>query len=287
MRRLGAALALVFAFLAAARGAYAETFHLMREGGILVLPVQINHSITLNFTIDSGASDVVIPQDVFSTLSRTGTITSTDMLPSGNYELADGTRHEARRFRIRSLEIGGLELKDVTASVAPAGATLLLGQSFLSHLPGWSIDNRRDLLVVGDAKNENAEPPTEDQRAQSETERTGKWLACSQPFAAKMKAANDYENQLSIQYPRFGLLWNEWMNVVSHCSAVMRSASRGDNVTAADAAQCDNDAIKRAHLDFVNRVASSAEPDAVREFNMAQTASRLASSEIERTCGNP
>src|SRR6266404_3918860 len=114
MRRLGAAFTLLYVFLATGHVAYAETFHLTREGGVLVLPVQINHSITLNFTIDSGASDVVIPQDVFSTLTRTGTITSKDMLASGTYELADGTRHQSRRFRIRSLEIGGLELKDIT-----------------------------------------------------------------------------------------------------------------------------------------------------------------------------
>src|SRR5712671_477766 len=96
MRRLGAAFALLYVFLATGHVAYAETFHLTREGGILVLPVQINHSITLNFTIDSGASDVVIPQDVYSTLSRTGTITSKDMLAPGAYELADGTRHQSR-----------------------------------------------------------------------------------------------------------------------------------------------------------------------------------------------
>jgi hypothetical protein len=45
------------------------------------------------------------------------------------------------------------------ATVAPAGSnrssrgggTLLLGQSFLSHLPSWSIDNRHGLLVIADA----------------------------------------------------------------------------------------------------------------------------------------
>jgi len=116
-----------------------------------VLPVQVNDRITLDFTIDSGAADVVIPADVFSTLSRTGTITSKDMMASQVYELADGSRQEARRFRIRKLKIGNLELRNIVGSVTPAGGTLLLGQSFLSHLPSWSIDNRHGLLVIADA----------------------------------------------------------------------------------------------------------------------------------------
>jgi len=59
-----------------ANRADAESVLLKREGGVLILPVQVNNAITLNFMIDSGASDVVIPLDVFSTLSRAGTITS-------------------------------------------------------------------------------------------------------------------------------------------------------------------------------------------------------------------
>jgi clan AA aspartic protease (TIGR02281 family) len=136
-----------------ANRADAESILLKREGGVLVLPVQVNNAITLNFTIDSGASDVVIPLDVFSTLSRAGTITSKDMLDSQTYELADGSHQKARRFRIRSLKMGNLELHDVVGSVAPTGGTLLLGQSFLSRLSSWSIDNQHNLLVVGEATN--------------------------------------------------------------------------------------------------------------------------------------
>src|SRR4029077_6031670 len=46
---------------------------LLVQGGTFVIPVLINGQITLNFTIDSGASDVSIPADVVSTLIRTGT----------------------------------------------------------------------------------------------------------------------------------------------------------------------------------------------------------------------
>ena len=49
---------------------------MVSEGGTFVVSVKINDEITLNFIVDSGASDVTVPQDVVSTLVRTGTITT-------------------------------------------------------------------------------------------------------------------------------------------------------------------------------------------------------------------
>ena len=64
---------------------------LEKEGGTFVVPVQINGAITLDFTVDSGAAEVSVPADVFSTLMRTGTIRDTDMIGEQTYVLADGS----------------------------------------------------------------------------------------------------------------------------------------------------------------------------------------------------
>jgi len=143
----------MLALLLACGAAQAESIPLIREHGTFVVPVVINDKLTLNFTIDSGASDVSIPTDVFSTLTRAGTVTKSDFLDTQVYELADGSKQTSQRFRMRSLRIGNLELRNVIASVAPSAGSLLLGQSFLSRLPSWSIDNQHDLLVVGEATN--------------------------------------------------------------------------------------------------------------------------------------
>jgi len=100
---------------------------------------------------DSGASDVSIPADVFSTLIRTGTVSSRDFLEKRVYELADGSKQQSQRFRIRSLRVGSLVLRDVVASVAPPAASLLLGQSFLSRLRSWSIDNQRQVWLINES----------------------------------------------------------------------------------------------------------------------------------------
>lgn len=150
MRLCNMALLLLVASLSAleAGRARAETIPLKAEHGTYVVPVVVNERITLNFTLDSGAADVSIPKDVFSTLVRAGTIDKGDLLDVGEYELADGSVTTSRRFYIRSMRIGGVELRNVIASVAPAAGTLLLGQTFLSRLQSWSIDNQRHTLLI-------------------------------------------------------------------------------------------------------------------------------------------
>lgn len=126
----------------------AEPIPLKSENGTLVLPILINDKITLGFVLDSGAADVSIPADVFSTLRRTGTLSETDLLSPATYVLADGSVRQQVRFRIRSLKVGGFELRNVVGSVAPAQGELLLGQSFLRRLRSWSIDNQRRVLII-------------------------------------------------------------------------------------------------------------------------------------------
>jgi predicted aspartyl protease len=68
---------------------------LKKEGGAFVVPVQINGAITLDFTVDSGAADVSVPADVFSTLARTGTIRDSDIIGEQTYVLADGSKSQS------------------------------------------------------------------------------------------------------------------------------------------------------------------------------------------------
>ena len=138
--------------LGAAQGAMANKrfIPMMQEGGVYKVPVFINNEITLNFIVDSGASDVSIPADVVTTLMRTGTITQSDFMGTRTYALADGSTTSSLTFRIRSLQVGDIVLQDVIGSMANQNGDLLLGQSFLGRFKSWSIDNTKHALVLGD-----------------------------------------------------------------------------------------------------------------------------------------
>ena len=140
--------AALLAMLLSGGAAYSESIPLIHAHGTLEVPVVINGKISLNFTIDSGATDVSIPASIFSTLTRDGTVSREDFLDKRLYKLADGSGEISQRFRIRSLRVGKLEVRDVIASVGDTGGLLLLGQSFLSRLKSWSIDNERQTLLI-------------------------------------------------------------------------------------------------------------------------------------------
>jgi clan AA aspartic protease (TIGR02281 family) len=122
---------------------------LEKRGGVYELPVKINGVITLKFILDTGASEVNIPADVALTLLRTGTVTQTDFLPGKSYQLADGSILKSSRLIIRELDLGGIKITQVPASIGPATGSLLLGQSLLGRLESWSLDNKRNLVIVG------------------------------------------------------------------------------------------------------------------------------------------
>jgi clan AA aspartic protease (TIGR02281 family) len=121
---------------------------LTKAGGTFVVPVEINGAITLGFMVDSGASDVSVTADVFSTLVRTGTIRDADIVGEQTYVLADGSKTQSVTFTIRSLKVGNKIVENVRGGVAPAKGSLLLGQSFLERFKSWSIDNTKHELLL-------------------------------------------------------------------------------------------------------------------------------------------
>jgi predicted aspartyl protease len=137
--------------------------HLKREGDAFLVPVLINKAIVLDFVVDSGAGDVTVPQDVFSTLIRTGTIQESDLMGTRTYRLANGSTEALPTFKIRSLTLAGTVIEDVSGSVTAVEGSLLLGQSFLTRFKSWSIDNAEEALML-EPYGEQSRPPIDARR---------------------------------------------------------------------------------------------------------------------------
>jgi clan AA aspartic protease (TIGR02281 family) len=129
--------------------AKADEVSLETRGGTYAVPATINGVIKIKFLLDSGASDVSIPADTVSTLARSGTLAESDFIGDATYTLADGSTLKSKRFMLHEMQVGDQILRNVAASVAPVASTPLIGQSFLSRLGSWTIDNQRHVLVFG------------------------------------------------------------------------------------------------------------------------------------------
>jgi clan AA aspartic protease (TIGR02281 family) len=116
--------------------------------GAYAVPVLINGVLTGDFIIDSGSADVSIPAEVAATLMKSGTLSSSDLIGSKIYMLADGSRVPSETYRLESLKLGDLVMRNVTVRVAPEKSHFLLGQSFLSRLSSWSMDNGKRVLLI-------------------------------------------------------------------------------------------------------------------------------------------
>jgi len=125
-----------------------QEIHLNAEHGTLVAPVLVDNAITLNFVVDSGASDVSVTSDVVKTLTRMGKLGPGDYLGQSTFVLADGSRVPSQLVVLRSMRIGDREVRNVTALITNRSGSLLLGQSFLRRFKSWSIDNRRRVLIL-------------------------------------------------------------------------------------------------------------------------------------------
>jgi clan AA aspartic protease (TIGR02281 family) len=134
-----------------ARQVAAEAVQLQDHNGTYTVPVSINGHVIIPFIVDSGASEVAIPADVFQTLLRTGTVTNDDLIGTGKYVMADGSTGSSEQFELRELKVGNHVIHDVVANVLPFKGTPLLGQSFLSKLPSWTVDNTQHALVIGES----------------------------------------------------------------------------------------------------------------------------------------
>lgn len=124
---------------------------LTSRDGVRYVPVTLNDTLQADFTVDSGASEVSLSEDVFRDLVRRKKLGRADYLGSGYAILADGSQVPAELYNLRSLKVGERTLHNVTAMV-PKGrrGQLLLGQSFLRRFKSWSIDNKKGVLVLKD-----------------------------------------------------------------------------------------------------------------------------------------
>ena len=117
--------------------------------GTYQIPCKVN-GIPMNFVFDTGASDVTISITEAKFLIKQGLIDKTDFKENVKYEIANGDIIEGTKINLKTIDIGGIILENVSASVIyKQDAPLLLGQSALSKLGQYSI-NGNHLIIAND-----------------------------------------------------------------------------------------------------------------------------------------
>ena len=133
-----------------------KTIEMKSINGIYQIPCKVN-GILMNFVFDTGATDVTISVVEANFLLKQGLLEKKDFLENVNYEMANGEIIEGTKINLRTIEIGGIILENISASVIyKQNSPLLLGQSALSKLGQYSVTGNK-LIINNVLKSESLE----------------------------------------------------------------------------------------------------------------------------------
>lgn len=125
------------------------TVKLSCKDNLCSAPLKINGKLTLNFVVDSSAVNVSIPAQLVPSLGFLGVVERSDTKVEKLASPSGRPLGEKRTIHLKTLSLGGVTINDVEVLVTSTKASLVLGQSFLSRLRSFSIDNSTmDLRVV-------------------------------------------------------------------------------------------------------------------------------------------
>lgn len=115
--------------------------------GTFLIPCTVN-GVPMKFIFDTGASVVNISLTEALFLIKNGFIQESDIKGTSHAQIANGEIVENTRIVLRSVEIGGIELKDIDATVSHnMNAPLLLGQSVIQKLGSIQLDGSKLIIM--------------------------------------------------------------------------------------------------------------------------------------------
>ncbi len=120
----------------------------MHSGGTYEVATKVN-GLPLNMLFDTGAADITISRTEVDFMLKNGFLGERDFVGKAIYNMANGASEESKTIMLRRLEIGGLVLTNVFASIVEnREAEMLIGQSALQNFATITIDNKKQEIII-------------------------------------------------------------------------------------------------------------------------------------------
>ena len=117
-----------------------------KAGGVYLVPIRVN-GLDLKFIFDTGASSISLSSAEALVMLRQGLISEDDVMGQHQFQDATGGVSVGTIIRLRTVEIGGITLNNIEASVVDnIQAPLLLGQTALSKFGKVTIDYNNNTI---------------------------------------------------------------------------------------------------------------------------------------------
>lgn len=117
-------------------------------GNTYLISCKVN-GLPLDFIFDTGASSVTLSRKQAMFMLKNGYLSKSDIVGSNAYQTASGDIAIGTVIKLKKIDINGLILNNVEASIINSdSAPLLLGQSALSRLGKIQIDYKNSTLTI-------------------------------------------------------------------------------------------------------------------------------------------
>jgi clan AA aspartic protease (TIGR02281 family) len=160
---------LIFAMCLLVIVVFSQTTIIMnKEGGVYTVPCKVN-GLKLKFIFDTGASNVSISLTEAIFMIKNDYLDQKDIYGTSYARLANGDIAENTEILLREIEIGGLKLYNIKASVVhELAAPLLLGQSAIEKLGVIQLDGNK-LTIIKRGNNTTYNRPVTSKPASTNT----------------------------------------------------------------------------------------------------------------------
>lgn len=124
-----------------------DTIKTLSLNGMTYIKLKIG-SLVQVWLLDTGASDLLITNDMETQLKKENIITAQNYLGTGEYEMANGMIDTCRKYRIDNLQIGGYMVNNVVVAVSDKARRIIAGKGLLNKFSNWSLNNRSKQLIL-------------------------------------------------------------------------------------------------------------------------------------------
>ena len=126
------------------------TIQMEKDGGVYKVPCNVN-GVKMKFIFDTGASTVCMSQSMAQFLLDGDYLSPSDIKGTGQSVIADGSIVNHAVIVLRDIEIAGLHLRNIHATIIEGqNAPLLLGQTAISELGRITIDGNKLIIHTSD-----------------------------------------------------------------------------------------------------------------------------------------
>ena len=156
MKKLIPFIVLLIVVLLSKQNIQAQTIiQLEKKGGTYVISnVKVN-GIPMRMIYDTGASDVSLSITEAKQMIKHGQLKAEDFIGIEQYQIANGDVVEGIKVILKEIEIGGIKIKGIEASISANEAPVLFGQSALEKLGITQFDpNNATLTILNTSKSE-------------------------------------------------------------------------------------------------------------------------------------